>query len=253
MAEDSEAGTTRSGGKASPERENAPSQRRRRRTKASADDHFPGLDELEDELSSVEEEDRELRHERAELLAEMATEADSDEPDLDRVDDLRLHQRRLDRRQGELNLRRADIQRDMEDEYRRIARAPSSGRSRRRGAPHSHARAESITAAGRVGIGADPMYGAGPIARAISEHTRLGNAMLLGHLGIFSAAADALSTLSEDVYARAADRADRPTELAMTLPADLHVGMWNAANRLAATPSRAVDAFYNGYGGARSY
>lgn len=221
--------------------------------KRSSEDPKRTLQRLEEELKEIEEEERQLRLQRPDLLEALAEEADSDDPDRERLREFRAQLRRLDRRQREVYVRRAEVMRDIDAEYREIARRPVSAGYRRRRERLREETLEPLEPLPALDpVTSDPFVGGvNPITRVVSESGRLGNAVVLGHLGLLGATAEAMSALTEDLYTRAVARADRPTEMAMTMPADLSAGLWTAADRLATAPRRAVDAMYSGYDAAR--
>jgi hypothetical protein len=228
--------------------------RRQRGSEAPSEERRAARTALEEELTEIEKDERSLRHTRADLLEELADELDNPVPDSDRVAELRARVRRIERQQRELRARRTEAARDLDAELRRIARrATRPARAARRG---RYSRYDAPYEAGDpyppLALADPAQYGGAPISAAVNEGMRLQNALLLGHLGMFGATANAVSAAAEDVLERTRARTyENSSQVAMALPADLAASVYTGLDHLVAAPRRTVDAFYGGYDTSR--
>ncbi|MDA0167614.1 hypothetical protein OJ998_00830 [Solirubrobacter taibaiensis] len=214
----------------------------RRQKRRSDDDQSTARAELEDELAELEKAAREQRSARADLLEELADELDVEDPDLDRIADIRARLRRAERRDRELVGRHREAEKDLEDEMRRVLqRSGMRVRARNDEYDRGYPRERFATS---------PL-GSAPISTVVNESGRLQNALLVGHIGMFEATANAVSALVGDIADRTRSRAGGPMQASMALPADVAAGLYTGVDELIKTPARAIDAFYGTYDAAR--
>lgn len=217
--------------------------------------------ELEGRLEDLQQGLGDLRSRRAQLadrLHDLRADPGADPEDIaETARQLRLQELRY----REVAARHAAVSREFDARVRESGRAAgptfraATHRARETSADPGYAGAARAadpypTAYASPPAGSAYGMGIGPVVTGVAEVARLGHALVLGHLGALSGALGSASSLVDDVTARSVARAANPVDFSLGLGPDLLMGHWSAADRLAAAPRRAADAFYEGYTGS---
>jgi hypothetical protein len=201
--------------------------------------------QFEEELTEIEEEDRDLRTERADLLEQLTKELDAGDPEDEKVLELRARLRRVERKQSTVRTRREGAERDLEAELNLLQRV-AAGAARRSVRERLHDPDERFVEAE---LSPGTRLRARPIAAMADEGGRLANAWLMGHLRMYGAAADATSAFLDDLYTRTSARNAGGVGAAMvgTNPTDVAESLYTGIDRLLDVPSRLVETFNRTY------